>query len=594
MRRTSATCRASVSIQKVRDATGGVQRSAQGTGRVGFAQFAEQHAQEDCERGGEEPGKEEEDEIEEVPVGQKTVATSEPRQKRTRVSKKWNILLDLVLAQKGLKHEVWKVPGALPVKEKWAKCLQELKTEEPHCRVFGGKTDCSIVSRFDCIVGKKSAADGEALRESGGGTARTSSQQESESQQQMKIELDKTLIAIVDAKASAKQDSAATKQKKAVAIANNAYMGRLQVAQGNTRCGPGARAPPFGEAVRADEQATAKAQASASGGTASGQLSPMTVGGPSSGRSSPTKEGSPSSGRSSPTTADGTISVPPLGNDLAREMVVPSITHLASETGATNEEVDRFLNAGFTYELLPRDKATAMMARVLTGKLRALRDDSDVDDFMAEFDGGSEVPGIGALLLRKLCDHYGVSVGDFCTCDEACFYTNGWLDECAPSATKFDLQTERLAKLLIPGPACTPTAPSNTGGAAPGDAITDLGPSRKSNDGVDNRGGKIRKNVNELTEEGIERFMREQVQAAQKLAERKAVADEAKRRQWMLDQLQHDRQLRKDELEHQRLIRADERAAERAERNNERAHQLEMMKLQLQLAQAQAQNQGSS
>lgn len=87
------------------------------------------------------------------------------------------------------------------------------------------------------------------------------------------------------------------------------------------------------------------------------------------------------------------------------------------------------------------------------------------------------------------------------------------------------------------------------------------------------------------------------MQAAQKLAERKAAADEAKEekhRQWMVDQLQHDRQLRKDEFEHQRLIRADERDAERAERNDERAHQLEIMTLQVQLAQAQAKTQGSS
>lgn len=88
----------------------------------------------------------------------------------------------------GLKHEVWHVPGAPTVKEKWANCLRELKTEEPHCRVFASKTDSSIISRFDLIVEKKSAENGEALRESGGGTAPDSSE-ESEAEYQMKVRL---------------------------------------------------------------------------------------------------------------------------------------------------------------------------------------------------------------------------------------------------------------------------------------------------------------------------------------------------------------------------------------------------------------------
>jgi len=72
--------------------------------RVGFAQLGEQHAREVESRGGEEPTDEEVDEVSVVPSGPGSAAahpTTEPRQKKTRVSKKWNTLYDLVLAQKG-------------------------------------------------------------------------------------------------------------------------------------------------------------------------------------------------------------------------------------------------------------------------------------------------------------------------------------------------------------------------------------------------------------------------------------------------------------------------------------------------------------
>ena len=73
--------------------------------RVSFAQLGEQHAREVESRGGEEPTDEEVDEVSVVPSGPGSAAahpTTEPRQKKTRVSKKWNTLYDLVLAQKGV------------------------------------------------------------------------------------------------------------------------------------------------------------------------------------------------------------------------------------------------------------------------------------------------------------------------------------------------------------------------------------------------------------------------------------------------------------------------------------------------------------
>ena len=251
------------------------------------------------------------------------------------------------------------------------------------------------------------------------------------------------------------------------------------------------------------------------GAPSSGRSSPtmagaVSGGAPSSGRSSPTMAGAvsggaPSSGGSSPGTADGAYHVPPLGNVLTKEMAAPSIVDLANDTGATPEQAARFLNAGFTYELLPRRKATAMMARVLQQKLFLLRGEMDVRDYIDGCHGQDfEVPGLDGLLLQKLCDHYGVSSASFYSCDDAYSYANGWLDAFTPSADKFDTQTERLAQILIPAPADTPPAPSNTGGAASADPIINLGPSREGNGRGGNRGRKTRKNKNRLREDGLE------------------------------------------------------------------------------------------
>ena len=186
-------------------------------------------------------------------------------------------------------------------------------------------------------------------------------------------------------------------------------------------------------------------------------------------------------------------------------MGAPSIVDLAKDTGAINEQADRFLNAGFTYDLLPRGKATAMMTRVLKEKILLNSGDKDVEDCIAEghdFDEYDfEVRGLGGLLLNKLCHYYGMDDKDFYSCDDAFGYANGWHVDCQASSAKFDVQTERLANLLIPGPVDTPPAPSssNASGAAPADAIINLGPSRQGN-----RGRKARNNSNKLREEGLE------------------------------------------------------------------------------------------
>ena len=65
--------------------------------------------------------------------------------------------------------------------------LQELKTEEPHCRVFANKSDTSIQSHYNDIVTKQSDDNSAAQRESGDGTDPDS--QGSESENQMKVDL---------------------------------------------------------------------------------------------------------------------------------------------------------------------------------------------------------------------------------------------------------------------------------------------------------------------------------------------------------------------------------------------------------------------
>ena len=73
---------------------------------MGFREFGERHAEEVERRGGEEQSDDDE-EVEAVTVvpGKQVAAAAqptEPKPKETRVSKKWNTLYDLVLAQKGV------------------------------------------------------------------------------------------------------------------------------------------------------------------------------------------------------------------------------------------------------------------------------------------------------------------------------------------------------------------------------------------------------------------------------------------------------------------------------------------------------------
>ena len=91
--------------KKAREAGAGDQQATRSTGCVGFREFGERHAGEVERRGGEEQQSDDDEEVEEVTVvlGKQVAAAAQPTEPKpkTRVSKKWNILHDLVLAQKG-------------------------------------------------------------------------------------------------------------------------------------------------------------------------------------------------------------------------------------------------------------------------------------------------------------------------------------------------------------------------------------------------------------------------------------------------------------------------------------------------------------
>ena len=92
--------------KKAGEAGAGDQQATRSTGCVGFREFIERHAEEVERRGGEEQQSDDDDEVEAVTVvlGKQVAAAAqptEPKPKKTRVSKQWNTLHDLVLAQKG-------------------------------------------------------------------------------------------------------------------------------------------------------------------------------------------------------------------------------------------------------------------------------------------------------------------------------------------------------------------------------------------------------------------------------------------------------------------------------------------------------------
>ncbi|CAB1107725.1 unnamed protein product [Ectocarpus sp. CCAP 1310/34] len=229
--------------------------------------------------------------------------------------------------------------------------------------MFKDKTSKNCKSRYDKIVDDQSKSNGKALRDTGAGTAESGAEDEVE--KNTKVQLDQVLTATVDAKAAARQDSVETKHKKADEAASHSAMGMWAINQGKARCGAGAKATSFEEAVAADNIALGSRSGAAAGGRASGRVSPASsiggarpaseasAGGAASGRSSPTMSTGGLDDDLSPAGSGPSRKVPPLG-ELVKHMGSLSIPKLAQSAGVTTEEEDYFLNTGFTADEFSR------------------------------------------------------------------------------------------------------------------------------------------------------------------------------------------------------------------------------------------------
>ncbi|CAB1111056.1 unnamed protein product [Ectocarpus sp. CCAP 1310/34] len=392
---------------------------ARAAGRVGFAALGQQHARDLEAGGGEEQAAGRGDDDVQV------VAAPAAKQARVRKSTKWPPTYDFALARAGLQNEVWIVNGSRrSVGERWDTCWETLN-QEPLVRMFKDKASKNCKSRYDKIVDDQSKSDGKALRDSGAGTAESGSEDDVE--KNTKVQLDKVLTAIVDAKAAARQDSEETKQKKADQAASHSAMGMWAINQGNARCGPGAKATSFEEAVAANNIALGSRSGAAAGGRASGRVSPASsiggvrpaseasAGGAASGRSSPTMSTGGLDDDLSPAGSGPSRKVPPLG-ELVKHMGSLSIPTLAQSAGVTTEEADYFLNTGFTVEVQP-ERAVAMTTVLLDKRLSLQRDGDSVQDYM---DGLGEedmqLPGFDRFdesVMVKLLELYGVEMMDF-------------------------------------------------------------------------------------------------------------------------------------------------------------------------------------
>lgn len=276
------------------------------------------------------------------------------------------------------------------------------------------------------------------------------------------------------------------------------------MAQGNKRCGPGARATPFEDALAADDLAVLQ------GRQAAGLPATDMSSGPSSGRSSPTTSVTDlSSGRSSPAAKTRTA-WPPLGRELAKELVVPSMMTFRRKTGVSPEEADHFLNGGFTRNELTQEKAVAMMSFVIDNKLRVDRGHQGVEEYAEDRDEDEELPGFDGGVLTTVCEHYSVDKSDFYDTDDSYCFMNGWMLFFKLTSAKVDIQTKRLAMLLVGHPG-SPTSrnPNPSSGSTTsimGDTISDgpSGPSRKGSDVEGNRGRKSRSKKNKLDEDGLD------------------------------------------------------------------------------------------
>lgn len=330
---------------------------------------------------------------------------------------------------------------------------------------------------------------------------------------------EKALIAIVDAKAAAKQDSEASKKSKADEAVKNTAMGLEAVNQSLQLCGPGAKATPFGVALAMGDAGIAASPSQSLDSSGSGRVSPAssTVG-TAGGRSSPTLIMGGTSDAPLPVddvpASVTSRQVPALG-DLVKDMGAPTIAFLVERTGCTSEEANHFLNSGFTFDLLSAPKAVALMAVSIGERMLNQRDRQPLNQVVAAIhdddDGVGDVPGFdgaGDCVLGGLLDLYGVSSEEFHSLTDAKLFQMGWPVENNPTEEKIRKVAEQLAELLVLGGANT-TIPQTAGAGAVGGgdagASSSTGLSGKPKVENVHRARKSRTKKHKLAEDGIER-----------------------------------------------------------------------------------------
>lgn len=352
-----------------------------------------------------------------------------------------------------------------------------------------------------------------------------------------------TLQSIVDAKAAAAQDAKTKKKQEADKTAANTVVGRQAIAQGNARCGPGARATSFEDARAQDDHqydnlrrgGGGAAEAAATGMTAGGSGScttptmssprgqggaagaaaaagaagnDMTAGG-SGGRNSPAM--SSSSGRSSP--APEWVMVPGLGAKLVEKLGAHTAPELVRDTAATLVQAELFLDKGFTYDQIDRTLAVELLTMVLERHhSHHMLDWKTVEEVLADAKAEAElsdeeerepykVPGITVDAMYKVQMHYGTEAGG--GGNKRNWYATGWPERENPTTAKFENEARLLAEDCLPS-GVLPAAEGPVGGA--GACPSSGGPSKRTAgvEGEGNRGRKTRQSKNKAAEDGVD------------------------------------------------------------------------------------------
>ena len=120
---------------------------------------------------------------------------------------------------------------------------------------------------------------------------------------------------------------------------------------------------------------------------------------------------------------------------------------LGKLAGATRDEINLFVSAGFAEDEMDRGLAVKIMEEVIKSRLKKVRDGKEIPDYIADecvFDPESSVVvGLGLLRLAGLCLHYGVDDKKFFAIgNRARWFVNGWEVSDSPTVDDFDCLTK--------------------------------------------------------------------------------------------------------------------------------------------------------